>query len=340
MSQQLQSGGREDRPDVTYRLAKGLGWYSLVLAAAQLFAPRTLTRWLGIDDDERNVAVMRAVGVRELLKGVGILTSPRPAGWLWARVAGDAMDLTMLGMARGARRNAEQRRLDLTVLGIGGGARRDAEQRRRRVDAGIAAVACTTAVDLLASVGMTRRAAASGREQALHLRKAVTVARQPEEVYRYWRNLENLPRFMTHLQSVRLTGDGRSRWTASAPVGRVVEWDAEIIEDRPNESLGWRSLQGADVQNSGSVRFTPAPGGRGTEVRVELNYSPPAGKLGVTVAKLFGEEPGQQLRDDLRRFKQVVETGEVVRSEAVPEGTSTRRLLKQRPAQPLGTTTA
>jgi uncharacterized membrane protein len=339
VSHQLLSGGWDDGPDVTYRLAKGLGWYSLVLAAAQLLAPRTLTRWLGLDDNERNVAVMRAVGVRELVKGVGILTSYRPAGWLWARVAGDAMDLTMLGMARGARRNAEQRRMDLTMLRIGRGARRDDEQRRRRVDAGIAAVAGTTAVDLWAAAGMTRRAP-SARGRALHLRKAVTVAREPAEVYRYWRNLENLPRFMTHLESVRLTGDGRSRWTASAPAGRVVEWDAEIIDDRPNESLGWRSLQGADVPNSGSVRFTPAPGGRGTEVRVELNYSPPAGKVGVTVAKLFGEEPGQQLRDDLRRFKQVVETGEVVRSEATPEGTSSRRLLRQRPAQPLGTTTA
>jgi len=141
---------------------------------------------------------------------------------------------------------------------------------------------------------------------------------------------------MQHLESVETTGDTRSHWRAKAPAGRTVEWDAEVIEERPDELIMWRSLEGADVMNSGSVQFKQAASNRGTEVVVELRYQPPAGGLGVTLAKLFGEEPATQMSDDLRRFKQVIETGDVVRSDGTPEGHSVRRHLKQRPAQPIG----
>jgi len=146
---------------------------------------------------------------------------------------------------------------------------------------------------------------------------SLTVRRTPEECYRTWRAFENLPRFMDHLISVEVIDERRSHWVAKAPapLGRV-EWDAEIIQDTPNELISWRSLRDADVDNAGSVRFRPAPGGRGTEVTVELNYEPPAGRLGIAIAKLLGEEPKQQLEDDLRRFKQIMETGEVVVSES------------------------
>jgi uncharacterized membrane protein len=116
-----------------------------------------------------------------------------------------------------------------------------------------------------------------------------------------------------------------------------IEWEAEISDQRINELIAWRSIGDASVTNWGEVEFRPAPGGRGTEIRVRLSYDPPAGKLGGTIAKLFGEAPDQQLRDDLRRFKQVLETGEVVRSEGSPEGTKIRRQLFQRPAQPVST---
>jgi uncharacterized membrane protein len=121
---------------------------------------------------------------------------------------------------------------------------------------------------------------------------------------------------MTHLQSVQLTGEKRSHWVAKAPAGTAVEWDAEVTHDQPHALIAWRSLAGADVANSGSVRFERAPGSRGTIVRVELYYNPPGGVLGAMVAKLFGEEPAQQLQDDLRRFKQIMEIGEVVQSDA------------------------
>jgi len=121
---------------------------------------------------------------------------------------------------------------------------------------------------------------------------------------------------MAHLESVEVLDNNRSRWKAKAPAGTTVEWEAETIEDRPNELISWRSLPDASIPNSGSVRFKDAPGNRGTEVHVELQYQPPAGKLGSLIAKLFGEEPEQQIKGDLRRFKQVIETGEIVHSDA------------------------
>jgi uncharacterized membrane protein len=164
--------------------------------------------------------------------------------------------------------------------------------------------------------------------------RAITVGHPRDAVYAFWRDFENLPRFMYHLQFVEDLGSGRSHWVARAPAGRTVEWDAEIVEDVPGERIAWRTIdQKDDITHSGSVSFRSAPGGRGTEVHVRLNYDPPGGKVGAMIAKLFGEEPGQQIADDLRRFKQVVETGEVVRSEASPEGAG-QGIRRQEPAQP------
>jgi uncharacterized membrane protein len=169
----------------------------------------------------------------------------------------------------------------------------------------------------------------------MELTSATTVARPPEEVYAFWRQLDRLPTFMAHLDEVRATDGRRSHWRASAPFGRSVEWDAETIEDIPGQRIAWRSLDGADVPNSGQVRFKPAPGGRGTEVYVLLSYEMPGGALGKAAAKYFGEEPSQQLDDDLRRFKQVLETGEVIRSDGAPRGKLAREEFPQHPARPL-----
>jgi len=150
-----------------------------------------------------------------------------------------------------------------------------------------------------------------------------------------WHDLERLPTFMAHLEKVTVHGDGRSHWVASGPAGTSVEWDAQVTEDVPAERMSWRSTDGASVPNAGTVRWVRAPGGRGTEVRVELSYEPPAGAAGAAVAKLFGEEPNQQLRDDLRRFKQLLETGEIARSDSTPEGVRTRSSMSHH-AQPAG----
>jgi uncharacterized membrane protein len=167
---------------------------------------------------------------------------------------------------------------------------------------------------------------------------AITVRRDPQELYGIWRDFERFPDFMAHLEDVRSTGPTRSHWKAKAPLGLSAEWDAEITEDVAGERIAWRSLEGSKVASSGVVRFKPAPGDRGTEVHVELRYDPPGGALGMTLAKLMGEEPAIQIKDDLRRFKQIVETGEVVRSDGTPEGTRGLRMVKQRPAVPAGAT--
>jgi uncharacterized membrane protein len=170
----------------------------------------------------------------------------------------------------------------------------------------------------------------------MRLKASATVRRPRSEVFQFWHLFDNLSDFMSHLESVKEMGGGRSHWVAKSPIGKPIEWDAEIVAEVPDELITWRSLKGADVTNSGSVRFADAPGGRGTEVAVLMEFEMPGGKLGAAVARLFGEHPDQQVRDDLRRFKQVLETGEIVRSEGGPEGTYVRRQVRQRPAQPVG----
>jgi uncharacterized membrane protein len=160
-------------------------------------------------------------------------------------------------------------------------------------------------------------------ERGIHVSKAVTINKPARELFDYWRDLTNLPRIMSHLKSVEVIDDCRSRWVAKGPMGSSIEWVAEIINEEPHELIAWRSLADAEVDNAGSVRFVPAPGGRGTEVRVELEYIPAAGKLGAAIAKLLGKEPGQQIADDLRRFKQLIETGEVPTTEGQPRGRCT-----------------
>ncbi len=148
-------------------------------------------------------------------------------------------------------------------------------------------------------------------EMGVKVERAAIVDKPRNEVYAFWRNFENLPSFMKHVKSVKVTGPTTSHWVVQAPQGRTVEWDAEIINEVENGIIAWRSLPGADVDNAGSVRFSDATGGRGTEVRVSFQYNPPGGVLGAYLAKLFGEEPEQQVTEDLRRLKSVLESGQV-----------------------------
>ena len=298
--QQRESGTARDR------LATGLAVFSVGIGLAEIVAPRRFTRISGLKESKTNARVVRGFGVREFANGVALLVQPGASSWRWARVGGDALDLAYLGRAFAS-----------------------SDTKRGRALAATVAVGSVTAADLITALGSN-----SGGRTEIEVRQAVTVNRPPEELYHYWRNFENLPRFMSHLESVQQNGDRRSHWKAKGPAGVTVEWDAEITEDRPNERIAWRSTENADVGNSGSVRFSPAPGGRGTEVLVEMTYTPPGGSAGAAVAKLFGEEPQTQTYDDMRRFKQVMETGEIVRSDASPEGTSIHQQMMQRPGQP------
>ena len=168
-----------------------------------------------------------------------------------------------------------------------------------------------------------------------HAQKSVTINHPKEHVYEFWHDFENLGRFMQHLELVEDLGGGKSHWVAKAPGGASVEWDAKITEDVPGERIAWQSLPNSEIPNSGIVTFRDAPGDRGTEVTVHIEYEVPGDEASAKLAKLFGEEPNQQLRDDLRRFKQVMETGEVVRSDGSLGGAG-QGATKQRHAQPAG----
>jgi len=146
--------------------------------------------------------------------------------------------------------------------------------------------------------------------RGVKVENAVLINKSPEELYRFWRQFENLPRFMDNLVSVKTEGDQRSHWVAKAIGNAEISWDAEIVNDVPNELIAWRTVESSDVDHAGSVRFEGTE--RGTRVKVTMEYRPPAGKVGVGLAKLFGQEPRQMIESDLRRFKQLVESGEVV----------------------------
>lgn len=273
-------------------LAIGLGWFSIGLGLAELIAPRAISRLIGVPN---RPLVFALLGIRELASGLGILKKREPAEWLWTRVAGDVIDLSLLGVALASN-----------------------DAKTRRVEAAAAAVLGMTVLDL---VSARQQSAIGGEVGTIHFQKTITIQRSPETVYNFWRNFENLPRFMHNLESVTTTGLTHSHWVAKGPAGTTVEWEAEILEDVPNRLISWRSVEGSDVDNAGAVRFDEAPGG-GTMVRVDISYRPPAGRVGAAVARMFGKAPEQEVQGDLHRFKQVIETGSIS-AEIVSAGMST-----------------
>jgi uncharacterized membrane protein len=291
------------------RLAHGLGWFALALGAAQLLTPNRLGRMIGVGD---RPLLMRAMGAREVMSGLGVLGSRNPGRWLGARVGGDMVDLALLGAAMASRGN-----------------------RRVRVAFALAAVAGVAALDLLSSQQVARHPKATPRERpragTVPVQVDLVVNKDPQACYRFWRDLENFPRFMRHVEDVKVLDERRSHWTVMGPAGRRVEWDAEIVEDVPGERIAWKAGPRASVPNAGVVRFEPAPGGRGTILRLRMHYRPPAGEIGSMVAHLFGEAPELQARHDLRRFKQMLETGEVATTAGQPSGrrTAVARLMKK-----------
>jgi uncharacterized membrane protein len=281
--------------DMDKRLANGLGWFSVGLGLAEVIAPRKIAHLTGVPDKDKNRSLLRLYGLRELAAGVAILSQPQSPRWLWGRVAGDLVDLAELASAMNSRGS-----------------------EKTRVVTATAAVLGVTALDVLCARRLSEKSSSNGRQEASGyspVAETITVNRSPEEVYNFWHDFERLPTFMRYLESVRVTGDRRSHWRAKGPGGGV-EWDAEITDDTPNEMISWRSLEGSDVDNTGTVRFQSASGGRGTVVRVELRYAPPGGAVGAAIAKLFATDPGHRIHDDLRAFKQIMETGEVVKSDA------------------------
>jgi len=277
-----------DRPGV--KLGKGLGWFSIGLGLTELIAPRGLARFIGIEDDGKVPTVMRLFGLREIAAGAMLLARPTdPKGGI-NRVVGDLIDLATMGIAMS--RGSTSRGRNLFALGN---------------------VLAVTAVDVMHSVREQRR------KLGAPVRRAVTIARSPSEVYSMWKNYRRFPEFMKWVESIEDRGNGISHWTVRTPVGGTIEYDARITEDIANRRISWESLPGTIVPNKGCIEFLDAPGGRGTEVHLEMQVAAPLGK---TIA-------GEEAAGDLRRLKQVLEVGEVV----VSDSTLTRGT---HPAQPRG----
>jgi uncharacterized membrane protein len=280
------------------RLAKGLGWFGLGLGIAEIAFPRVLARLIGVRPHQR---LFPALGLREVVSGIGIIAQERPTGWMWSRVAGDAMDLALLGAAATSE---------------------ETDEERWRVATG--SVGAVTLLDLVCAFWLTRRSGS----QVSGIVQTITINSSPEELFKFWRNPENLAGVMRELESVTRTGPGRSHWVANMPGGRKVEWDAEIIDEVPDRSISWRSRSDGAVSHEGRVQFIPGPGDRGTIVRVEMNYRPFGGSLTRRLLSLFGQAPEQKIQLDLYRLKQVMETGSVITTEGQPAGrpSSTSRL--------------
>ena len=311
-SVQGQANGRMQRriPDdiahASSPMINALGWLSIGLGLVQLVAPRSVARASGLRDV--SPLWIRAIGLREIACGVGLLRGETRPAWRWSRMAGDAIDLSLLGMAMARRRNAGSR-LATTA----------------------AVVAGVTAIDYLASAQLAPRKLselpAPGKE-GLALQKSLIVNRSADDCYRAWRDLENLPRFMPGLQSVQVIDARRSRWNSVEGV-----WIGELTQERPGQAMRWRAAE--NHAETGALELSPAPDGRGTVVTMQLHMQAPAGKVGAAVAGLFSQAPAYKIETTLRRFKQWMETGEVSTTEGQPSG---KRSLKMRLLHKAGST--
>lgn len=291
---------REDERGGRGTLVTALGWFSVGLGAAQLLAPKQVARLAGLPTKGRASSTrMRLFGARELMSGVGILRQRRPSRWLMARVAGDLVDLSALGMALFAP------------------ARRFRRRTSTRLTTALVSVAAVTALDVLGYRATTRggRLAQRPREAPPELKAALTIGRSAQDLYAFWRDVENLPRFMTHVSSVEGIDERRSRWTMKIPGAPTASWEATIVDDRPGELIGWRTEGAfAQVMEGGQVSFRAAPGGQGTEVHVVLRTA--GATLPSALRRWLKKLPQRWLAHELRLFKQLMELGEIPKAQS------------------------
>lgn len=338
MTPQTRETPVKDLPRTTTRRERMVAVASVALGFGLTTWPAQLGRWAGTGEGSGTRLALRASGVRKMVTGTGLVASRNPAPWWRARVVGDAMDITVLALAWHRRRD-QRGRLGAMITGLAAvtsvdlWAARRASTRWAELGRGVAAA--EKVVDVTAHNVDTPHIRGIVPDDEGQVSTSITVRQSTMEAYQAWRRLDRLPEFMTHLESVVEGPNGTSHWVASAPAGQQISWDAQIIDDQPGERLEWRSLPGSEVSNHGRVTFREAPAGLGTEVTVSLEFQPPVvGRAGAFVARLFGEHPQQQVGDDLRRFKQMLETGEVLRSDGSPRGSRTIDLTTQHPAAP------
>ncbi|HXE15305.1 MAG TPA: SRPBCC family protein [Bryobacteraceae bacterium] len=273
----------------TQQLANSLGWFSIGLGLAELATPNVVAKLIGARNGAGTRNILRFYGARELAAGVGILSQSNPSGWLWARVAGDVVDVSSLCKAMLSDGNDRGKSIAATaaVLGVT-----------------VADVCCAMRFAGASANGQARRRAAA-------IISSITIARTAEEIYSFWRDFARLPEIFDRLESVQALDDNRWRWKLAMPMSRSLEWDAEITDDQPNSRIAWQSVS-PSVPHSGEVRFEPSAGQRGTKVTVRIQ--PQLASPGI--AKLLGVVPEQHVNIALHNLKQMMETGEVVKSDA------------------------
>ena len=284
-------------------LATTLGWLSLGLGLSGLLMPRTMARIAGITP--RN-AWLRAIGTRELISGAGLLLRPNKPGWLWSRVVGDAMDLGLLTVAT----------------------RQDRHVQPQRTGVISAALAGITVLDLLVAYAQTNkmrqpgrsRGGATNRSDLVHVMKSIDINRDTDSCYRFWRDMRNLPRFMQHVEAIEPVSATHARWQVRGALGQHQTWEMELMSDIPSQQLAWRTRAGSGLAHAGTIRFSPAPARRGTRITLDFQYHAPLGKAGQLLMRVLGDDPSQQASEDLRRFKQLIETGEIPTTIGQPAG--------------------
>jgi uncharacterized membrane protein len=273
------------------KLSQGLGFFSIGLGLAELIAPHYLSRAIGVT--ERHSVLMRAMGVREISNGLAVLAEPEESRWMWGRVAGDALDLGLLGLAL----ISAPRRERIRVMGA------------------IASVAGVTVLDLLCarhnehnSYRTSLRKLSDGR--GIRVQKSLLMNAPAAEIYSFCRELNNLPRIIPGISSVHHSDKGNLRFVTDGLLRKDATWDFTFIEERPNELISWRLLGDTPFENAGSIRFIELPGKCGTIVRVEMLLNPIPGRLGESMVSI-SNQPAFHLSEALRRLKALVETGEI-----------------------------
>jgi uncharacterized membrane protein len=272
------------------QLANGLGWFSIGLGLAEIATPNLVANLIGVRHDSKTRKVLRFYGARELAAGLGILSKSNPSGWLWARVAGDVLDISSVCKAITADGNDRGKSLATAAALVG---------------VTLADVYCAKQLSGGNGNSQSRTSATNS------ITASIIIARDRNEIYGFWRDFSRLPEIFDRLDSVRTFDNRHSHWKLALPMGRSLEWDAEIIDDQPNSRIAWRSIS-SSAAHSGEVRFEPATGGRGTKVRVEIR---PEG-VGTTLGKLFGLVPEQHVKIALHNLKQLLEIGEIAKSDA------------------------
>ena len=277
--------------------ARTLGYVSLALGLGALMMPSRLARIAGLEERR---SLLPGVGLRELASGVGLLSARRKAPWLWSRVVGDGMDLAVL-LSRVLSRNNPRRLNAVIATGV---------------------VTAITAADIIASVrsGNALDGAASPSAPDAYAASSVIVNKSAQACYEFWRNPSNLPRISTMLESVSVIDEQTSQWVAHGVRGRRIEWQSRITADAPGDRIAWRSVEGGSLYHAGVVSFQKATGGRGTLVNVTMHFKVPGGPAALSLAKVLGLDPRTEVREDLRRFKQFMEAGEIPTTRGQPSG--------------------